>query len=47
MMPLNCQSLYLVTVDHEYSIVNVYKDEFIKFKEPFLVTKAGNSFLCF
>ena len=30
MMHFNCQSLYLLTVDHKHSIVNVYKDDFSK-----------------
>ena len=42
MMNLYCQAPYLVTVDFEHSIVNMYKDNFIKFKEPFLVLRASN-----
>ena len=42
MMQLNCQSLYLVTRDFKHCMVNVYKDDFINFREPFLVIKASN-----
>ena len=54
-MQYNYRSRYLVTIDNEQSIVNVYKYEECKFDEAFLVLKnskftslfLGKSCLCY
>ena len=44
-MQHNYHSRYLVTIDNEQSIVNIYKHEKCKFEESFLVLKSSKKFI--